>query len=303
MFEGAGMANARDESNARGVWAWWPLRLVVFFFGLIFVYAGSQFAIFYLAKHPIGLPKDIISLVAGFVAFIVMIAAYRLAIRWTERRSAGELGAKGALSLFAGGALIGVLLFCTVYAVLWSYGVATFKGAGNTDGLALALTMSLLAGVGEELIFRGAVYRLFEEGFGTTIAVLISGALFGLLHAGNPGATAASSIAIALEAGVLLAAAYAVTRSLWLPIGLHFGWNFTEGGIFGAAVSGHPGKGLINVSLAGPDYLTGGKFGPESSVAAVGACLAVALVMLVLAARRGEWKPMRFRFRTAPSSG
>src|SRR5581483_7760086 len=104
-----------------------------------------------------------------------------------------------------------------------------------------------------------------------------------------------SSAAIALEAGILLAAAYLLTRSLWLPIGLHFGWNFTEGGIFGAAVSGNGAKGLINTSLSGPQLLSGGAFGPEASVAAVGVCLVAAVVMLVLAARRGEWRPLRLR--------
>jgi hypothetical protein len=149
------------------------------------------------------------------------------------------------------------------------------------------------------MVFRGVVFRLFEEGFGTTVAVLISGALFGAIHAGNPGATLASSAAIAVEAGVLLAAAYALTRSLWVPIGLHFAWNFTEGGIFGAAVSGGKIHSILVFPLHGPDYLTGGAFGPEASIVAVGVCLTAAIVMLVLAAQRGEWKPLRFRLRSA----
>jgi hypothetical protein len=119
-----------------------------------------------------------------------------------------------------------------------------------------------------------------------------------LLHAGNHGATTASTLAIALEAGILLAAAYVLTRSLWLPIGLHFGWNFTEGGIFGAAVSGGKSHGLIATSFSGPDWLTGGAFGPEASVPAVVLCVITAMILLVLAIRRGEWKPMRFRFAT-----
>ena len=65
---------------------------------------------------------------------------------------------------------------------------------------------------------------------------------FGLIHAANKGATLESTLAIALEAGILLAASYILTRSLWLPIGLHFGWNFTEGGIFGAAAGSTLGK-------------------------------------------------------------
>lgn len=123
---------------------------------------------------------------------------------------------------------------------------------------------------------------------------MVSAALFGLLHALNPGATATSTAAIALEAGILLAAAYAVTRNLWFPIGLHLGWNFTEGGIFGVAVLGGPAaKGIFSVSLAGPRLLTGGRFGPEASLMAIAVCLAAAAVLLILTVRNGGWVSMR----------
>jgi hypothetical protein len=161
------------------------------------------------------------------------------------------------------------------------------------------IAAAAMAAVGEEIIMRGVAYRLFEEGFGTTIAVLLSGALFGVLHAANPGSTIESTAAIALEAGILLAAAYVLTRSLWFPIGLHFGWNFTEGGIFGTSVSGgKSATGLIATHVSGPNYLTGGLFGPEASLPAVLVCLTAAAVMLVLAARRGEWKRFRVRWGT-----
>ncbi len=214
-----------------------------------------------------------------------------------ERRRAGELSGARALPLALGGIAIGVLLFCAVYATLWILGVASFQGFNSTGKLAVAVALTAGAAISEEIVFRGVVYRLFEEGFGTGVAVLLSGALFGLLHAGNNGATLESSIAIALEAGVLLASAYALTRSLWLPIGMHFGWNFTEGGIFGASVSGGASGGLFNVRLVGPDALTGGQFGPEASLPAVAVCLTTAIVMLYLAEHRGQWKPLRCRLR------
>ena len=90
------------------------------------------------------------------------------------------------------------------------------------------------------------------------------------------------------------AAAYAATRSLWFPIGLHLGWNFTEGGIFGVAVSGGPAaKGMLSVSLAGPTLLTGGRFGPEASLVAIALCLAAAAVLLIVTVRNGGWVSMR----------
>jgi len=295
------MTSNPDQSEGRGVWAWWPVRFVVFFIGLLLVYAGGQvLAIVAAPKWHLG-PPNVVQPVGAVLTLCATILAYYGLVRWTERRAPREIGLSRAAPQFVGGALLGIVLFGAVYAVLWAMGAATFKGFGSTDGLALALATSLAAGVCEELIFRGAVYRLFEEGFGTAVALILSGAMFGLLHAGNPGATLASTSAIALEAGVLLAAAYALTRSLWLPIGLHFGWNFTEGGIFGAAVSGHATKGLIDAPISGPALLTGGKFGPEASLPAVTVCLVAAIVILVLAAQRGQWRSIRFRLRAAGS--
>ncbi len=92
---------------------------------------------------------------------------------------------------------------------------------------------------------RGVLFRIVEESLGSWIALALSAALFGALHAFNPGATLTSSIAIALEAGVLLAAVFMVTRRLWMVIGLHTAWNFTEGGVFGASVSGGDAHGML----------------------------------------------------------
>lgn len=92
-------------------------------------------------------------------------------------------------------------------------------------------------------------------------------------------------------AGVLLGAAYMYSRRLWMPIGVHAGWNFTEGGIFGASVSGGQAHGLLVSHFQGPEVLTGARFGPEASLVAVAACLMVAVAFLVLAIRRGQLVP------------
>jgi membrane protease YdiL (CAAX protease family) len=157
-------------------------------------------------------------------------------------------------------------------------------------------TMAILSGVCEELIFRAGIYRITEDMFGTGIALVISGAVFGLVHLGNPHASLIAGIAIALEAGILLGAAYAATRNLWFPIGIHIGWNFAEGGIFGASVSGTPaGHGLLNIPLAGPDWLTGGAFGPEASVVTIVICTAAGLYFVVQTIRKGRWCRAGFR--------
>jgi hypothetical protein len=102
-----------------------------------------------------------------------------------------------------------------------------------------------------------------------------------------------STVAIALEAGALLGVTYAASRSLWLPMGLHFGWNFTEGGVFGTAVSGGQSHGLIESVLSGPTLVTGGAFGPEASVIALAVCLAATAVTGLWTVRHGRWRPWR----------
>ena len=282
----------------RGVWRWWPLRFLVFFVITLAVYIGCQIGTQELPKRLPHFSAPAVQLALSVVGALVVVLVYRLLVRWTERRDAFELSTTGAIGGFLQGALIGVALFCAVFALLWARGIATFSGLGSTGDLVAVFTVSLLAGFGEEIAFRGGVFRLLEEGFGTLVALSVSGALFGLMHAPNPGATVVSTVAIALEAGIMLTAAYAMTRSLWLAIGLHFAWNFTEGGIFGAAVSGGNASGLLKTQLSGSALLTGGEFGPEASVVAVAVCVVLALVMIAITIRRGNWKPMRFRLKT-----
>ncbi|MGN6516267.1 MAG: lysostaphin resistance A-like protein [Rhizomicrobium sp.] len=292
-----------DETHASlpalGIWRFWPLRLAVFFIVLVGTYVGCQLLPILIARKLPFIPESLLTVVLVLLGIAVLITVYRLLVRLTEKRSAAELSAARSVPLLAGGALLGAVLFCSVIAILIADRVASIRGAADYGAVVTMAAAALLAGVGEEIAFRGGVYRLLEEGFGTTIAVILSGALFGLLHWANPGATAMSALAIALTAGVLLAAAYPLTRSLWLPIGIHFGWNFTEGGIFGASVSGGKSHGILATAFSGPDLLTGGKFGPEGSIVTIGVCLAAAIVMLVLAARHGQWKPMGIRLATA----
>jgi hypothetical protein len=292
-----------DETNAPlsalGIWRFWPLRFALFFIVLTGAYVGCGLLAGVVPKKLPQIPTDVSRPALVLLGIAIMITLYRLLVRWTERRGSAELSANRALPHLLGGTLLGFAMFSGVIAIDVVLGGARIQGFAGFDGVVSALSMAMLAGVAEEIIFRGAVYRLLEDGFGTLIAIALSGVLFGLLHVFNPGATWASTAAIAVEAGILLAAAYLVTRSLWLAIGLHIGWNFTEGGIFGAAVSGGKSHGLIATTFAGPDWLTGGKFGPEASLTAVILCIIVAAVLLFVAIRRGQWKPLRFKLATA----
>lgn len=145
-----------------------------------------------------------------------------------------------------------------------------------------------LGAVLEEVVMRGVVFRILEQWLGSWIALVISAAVFGLLHLLNPGVTLLNASAVMMEAGIMLAAAYMLTRRLWFCIGSHFAWNFMQGGVFSAAVSGGAASGLLQAKLVGPVWLTGGTFGIEASVIAVAVCLMAGLTLLFAARRRGN---------------
>lgn len=241
------------------------------------------------------LPRTWLNPAVAAITGLALIVAYRLLVRWLEGRSADEIAIGPSIGLAPLGVVAGFGLFCIVFVLLWATGHASWPRWAGASGMLTAAAAAGLSAVGEELVFRGVLYRTLEDSLGSLAAVILSAALFGLLHAINPGATAISTAAIALEAGVLLAAAYAASRSLWFPIGLHFGWNFTEGGVFGAAVSGGQSHGLLDTRFTGPELWSGGAFGPEASIIAVAVCLVFAAILIWSAIRRERWIAPRFR--------
>ena len=130
--------------------------------------------------------------------------------------------------------------------------------------------MFLAVAVGEEILCRGVIFRWIDERWGVWAALVVSALIFGWGHISNDNATWWSSLAISIEAGLLLGAAYKWSGSLWVPIGIHWAWNYTQGNIFGLAVSGNgAGDTIFATTVNGPDIITGGAFGPEASIIAV----------------------------------
>lgn len=244
-----------------------------------------------LAVQPV-LHRFFSDAVGAAMLTLLVLATYIAASRWIEQRALSELSINHLLPETAGGFAGGLALFATVIAILWIAGVYHPGGRGVAIGLASGFAAAVVAGVVEETLFRGLLFRLSSKILGTWGALLLTATLFGAAHAFNPGATFSSSLAIALEAGVLLGAAYAATQRLWIPIGLHIGWNFAEGSIFSMSVSGNTMKeGLLRGSLSGPQILTGGQFGPEASIVAVIVCLAAALYFILRMVRRHLTEP------------
>ncbi len=228
------------------------------------------------------------------VVIAVVLLVYLASVRWIERRPITEFSLQGAWREMLAGLFTGFALFASVMGILWAFGVYHPAGMGTGKTLGAGLALAVMAGVFEEILFRGILFRISARIVGTWGALLFTAAIFGAAHLANKGATLFSGVAIMLEAGILLGAAYAMTGRLWLPIGLHIAWNFTEGSIFSMSVSGNSLAGtaadsaLLRGSLSGPPLLTGGAFGPEASVVAVVVCLIVAVYFLYRTVKLGR---------------
>ncbi|MFL5321374.1 MAG: CPBP family intramembrane glutamic endopeptidase [Myxococcaceae bacterium] len=194
------------------------------------------------------------------------------------------------------GFLLGALLISLVMAVLLISGAWSFDSTVPTAPvreLVASFIGFALVGLGEEILFRGVFFKAFEEWLGTAGALAITSLFFGVAHLMNPNSSLLAAVAIAIEAGLLLGAAFLVSRSLWLPIGLHWAWNFTLGSVFGAPVSGQILPSLLHGHSNGLLFLNGGTWGPEAGLAAFVLCTACGIALLLRARSRTEWIPLR----------
>jgi hypothetical protein len=235
-----------------------------------------------------------------FVGFVGTTLSIIIARRWLDHKSMRSLGldldSEVAKDVFSGIVIAGIVM-AVIFFAEWALGWLDFRGfAQTTNNLDLFMGLGywalafLLVGFYEELFSRGYMLQNLAEGMGAAWAVFISSAIFGLLHLGNPGASWASTLGI-LGAGYFLAYGYLRTKQLWLSIGLHIGWNFFEGPIFGFPVSGLETVRLIDHQVTGPVFLTGGEFGPEAGLIVFPGMLLGALLIRLYTRGAREYKP------------
>jgi uncharacterized protein len=233
--------------------------------------------------------------VAYYSKVLFVIPVLLLGARFFEKRSYAEVGFAPRHVwqniLFGMGISATVMGLTTLILALAGWYHVQSIQAGISDTVVTLLSGLLLycaIAVQEEVIFRGILFRLLERGLGSWVALAISALTFGWFHIANPGASWVSSLAVALEAGITLAAAYMLTRNLWLCIGLHWGWNFFEGTVFGFNVSGNSSPVLVQSYTTGPSLWTGGEFGPEAGLITVALSCVLFSILLYLAAKRGR---------------
>jgi membrane protease YdiL (CAAX protease family) len=189
------------------------------------------------------------------------------------------------------GVVGGTLVFSAAVAVAAALGIYKIVGVGSLNGLLPALIGSaIFPAINEEMLFRGILFRWLEQFGGSWVALALTSVLFGAAHLANPNASWIAAGGIAIEAGVMLGAAYMLTRSLWLPMGLHAAWNFTQGEIYDIPVSGTKVDGMVDAQLAGNPLLTGNGFGLEASVIAIAVATIFGFWLLWKAIEKGELK-------------
>lgn len=246
--------------------------------GLVLVAAVAQAGL-QLAPWLAALPH-------ALLVVVLALGTYALWVRWGEGRLAQELSGPGALIEGLAGVALGGGLVAAAVAALWATGAYRVEAVNGWAGAEAALAAALIASVVEELLFRGLLLRWLHGLAGPGWALAGTSLLFGAAHLGNPGASLWGAAAVALEAGVLLGACFLLTRRLWLPIGVHLGWNFALSGVFGLQTSGARFDAVLSAQVQGPAWWTGGDFGPEASVPAVALCLGCSVWMLRRIAQR-----------------
>lgn len=261
---------------------------------------GWWIVIFFLVLAALLVPTMIsaqqnnMELSIGVQALIVLIASLtgQLLRRRPLTELFGTLNWHWLKELFVGG-LIGSALMLVPALTLEIFGWAHWQW--NPEGIStILMSLLLFAGVAiaEELLFRGFVFQRLISGLGHWVAQLIIAAYFLLTHLSNPGMTgsvkAMASINIFL-ASILFGLAFIQTKSLAMPLGLHFMANFVQGGVLGFGVSGTEQSGLlIPIFREAPVWLTGGQFGLEASLPGL-ICVVIALFMLYMKTGNTKW--------------
>ena len=284
----------RDEERIRALW-----RILAQIILLILFVIVAHSLLGGLTAYPA---------IQGLNQLVILGGSSLLAARWFDRRRLTNLGLRVNREWwidFGFGLALGIVLMSSIFVVQYACGwIAITAGAteGGTWSIVFALLGALVlylgVGFGEEVWTRGYLLTNLAEGMkmgyvtarsSTVASVVVTSALFGMLHAGNPGATPTSTLNIML-AGLMLGLPYILTGQLAIPIGLHISWNFVQGPVFGFPVSGYAGQTarIVSVEQSGPTWWTGGTFGPEAGgIGLIAMALGIGAILAWVAWRNG----------------
>jgi membrane protease YdiL (CAAX protease family) len=283
-----------DEDRLRTGWRLLLLFFLVLLFSVVF---SLPFTSVLLQSNS---RSSIFFLVNGAVGALTFTSSVYIARHWLDHRSFLDLGlrwhAQAAKDLVSGFIMAG-LMMSTIYALEWAAGWLKFEAfawqfqpvSQVIQAALLMLVAYVLTGWGEELLFRGYIMQNLISGLNEYWGVVVSAILFAVVHLVNPNPSSNAVVGLILS-GIFFAFAFLRTRLLWLPIGIHIGWNFFEGTVFGFPVSGTNPFMLIRQTVNGPETVTGGAFGPEAGLVLLLALL-IGLLLIIAYTRYREAPP------------
>lgn len=284
-------------------WAFPVTRIVLYLllFGVIALATSALLAgALRLLRHRHGHDQQMIVFVGEALAAGSATLAFWIMVRFVDKRpwSTAGWGWRGMGRNLLAGFAIGAIMLTVGVAVLGMLGCYHVTAIVPSVLLLAPLPLYFLVGVFEETLFRGYLFQTLEGRWGSGVALTASSVLFGLAHLGNhvPGETGwqrlAGPLFICLEAGLPLGAAFLLTRRWWLPIGLHWAWDYCEGPVFGCPDSGsRDPHTFLHAVLSGPRWLSGGTFGPEAGMALLLVGIVAGALLLRAAIARGHWQP------------
>ncbi|MEQ1725096.1 MAG: CPBP family intramembrane glutamic endopeptidase [Sphingopyxis sp.] len=230
-------------------------------------------------------------LIAVCIGSIAMLGIYALAVRIVERRSTPEIGLRSMVPDMASGIALGGALMVMIIGLLWNADWVVIAPRPVTH-ITESLKQTVQSAVIEEVLVRIIVFRLLWRAAGVIPALILTAVMFGALHLSNPDASIFSGLCLVAGEGIG-AGLYLLTGRVWMAIGMHAGWNFMQGWVFGSAVSGvddFAGGPLHTIPADGVAViLSGGGFGPESTLVALMVSLLASMIFLWIAWRRGRF--------------
>jgi membrane protease YdiL (CAAX protease family) len=228
------------------------------------------------------IPAWLLSLLEGGVYLAGILLLTWAFCRYLDQRPLVFLGLQrqGWLRSLAIGLGLGAGLMILIFASMAAAGWLTTEFAlpPALPFLASVLSWAALSFV-EELTFRGYIMQGLAKAWVMSLAVVVSSVLFGMVHLIDPNVQVLAILNVC-TAGLFLALAYLITRSLWLSAGIHIGWNLTEINVLGFPGSGHTEPAILHTTVGGPELITGGAFGPEGGLLGLAAwLLGIALLL------------------------
>ena len=236
--------------------------------------------------------------IVGILESAAAVIIYFFLFKFYEKREITELNPGTYGRYVKAGFYIGFLLQSSFIFVIFIAGGYTITQVNPFSNMIPSFTMALTAGFVAEILIIGIVFRLIEQQFGTGLSITIMIIIFIIAHSGVKDGNLVSVLSTSIVAGLLLPASYVYTRNLLFPIFLHFAWDFTEPGIYGAI---NPSisitKSLFDSKISGSRLITGGPLGPQNSIQALIICLVLGFIFLWLAKRKNNLIPLRTSVR------